>query len=190
MEFWLTLALIIGVILILPIIRFVFKRISLIRKLKNACRKANATLICTHPLWFLGGRKGKRCEIHIETETELISVKLFQMLRRSSSLHLTENGEYYCEHCIIALFGRYGGSSHITYKTKPKLMPEYDFSYKRPDTDKPIRKILLVNPICAVFHIHTKENARWQGIADIGDTVKGIELYALKALTEHLTEKY
>ena len=109
------------------------------------------------------------------------------MLRRSSSLHFTKNEEYYCEHCIITLFGKYGGSSSITYKTKPKILPYYDFSEKLPVSDKPQRKLLLINPVCSAFFIHGKEKDGKNAFADIGDTLGDTELYALKPLLRHLS---
>ena len=188
MEFWLIILAVVAFFAILPFVRLVFKRISMVIKLKKACKKCGAKLIPTRKLWFFGGRKCKSCDFHVETEKEIISVKLFQMLRRSSSLHFTKNEEYYCEHCVIMLFGRYGGSHSITVKTKPRLIPDYDFSYKLPQTDKPKRKLLLINPVCTSFFIHSKEKHHEQGRADIGDRLGDIELYALKPLIRYLCE--
>ena len=147
MEFWIIIGAVIGVLVIFPFVRLFLKRISLAIKIKTACKKCGSTLIPTHKLWFFGGRKGNICDFHIETEKEILSVKLFQMLRRSSSLHFTQNEEYYCEHCVIMLFSPRGGSYPITVKTKPRLLPSYDFSFGLPNTDKPKRKLLLINPV-------------------------------------------
>lgn len=187
MEFWIIIGAVVAFFVCIPFIRFFIKRISLVLKLKRTCKKCGARLIPTRRFWFLGGRNGKTCEFHIETDKEILSVKLFQMLRRSSSLHFTENEEYYCEHCIITLFGKYGGSSSITYKTKPKILPYYDFSVKLPASDKPQRKLLLINPVCSAFFIHGKEKDGKNAFADIGDTLGDTELYALKPLLRHLS---
>lgn len=188
MEFFIVSGAVIGFLVLFPFARWFFKRIILAIKLKNACKKCGAALIPTHTFWFFGGRKGRTCDFHVVTEKEVISVKLFQMLRHSSSLHFTESGEYFCEHCIIMLFGRFGGSHSITTKTKPKVLPYYDFSFKLPDSDKPQRKLLLINPVCSSFYIHSKKNHSGTGLADIGDKLGDVELYALKPLIRHLLE--
>jgi hypothetical protein len=187
-DFFIIIGSIAAFFVCLPFIRFIVKRISLAIILKHACKKCGAIIIPTHRLWFFGGRRGKACDLHIETEKEILSVKLFQMLRRSSSLHFNENGEYICEHCIIMLFGKFGGSCSITYKTKPKLLPYYDYSAKLPVSDKPQRKFLLINPVCSAFFIKSKEKDGKNAFADIGDTLGDTELYALKPLIRHLTE--
>ena len=186
MGFWLTCGAIIIFLASLPFIRLVIKRISLAHRIKKACRANKLRLIPTKKLWFLGTRRSRNCDFHIETKTELISVKLFQMLRRSSLLHINQNEEYYCEHCIIMLFGRYGGSSAITCKTKPKLLPDYDFSYRKPTSDKLHRKLLLINPVCASIQIHSKFKSGNGGNVDIGDRIGDTEIYALKPLISHL----
>lgn len=189
MEFWFAIGAIIAVIIAIPFVRFFIKRILLFFKLKNVCKKHGAVIIPAKKLWIFGLRRGKSCDLHIETEKEVLSVKLFQMLRRSSTLHLTDEGEFYCEHCIIMLFGRYGGSHAITYKTKPGKIPDYDFSSKLPKIEKPQRKLLLVNPICSSTYIHSKGRLNGKN-ADVGEKIGEAELYALKALINLISNEY
>ena len=54
-------------------IYFVIKRSRLLFKLK----KANAKVTGTHKFWFLGTRGGEKCDFYVETEKEILSVKLF-----------------------------------------------------------------------------------------------------------------
>ena len=189
MEFWFTVGAVIAVIIAIPFVRFFIKRILLFLKLKKVCKNNGAVIIPAKKLWIFGLRSGKRCDFHIETEKELLSVKLFQMLRRSSTLHLTDENKFYCEHCIITVFGRYGGSNAITYKTKPRRIPDYDFSSKLPKIEKPQRKLLLVNPICSSTFIHAK-GIRNGKTADVGEEIGKAELYALKALINLISNEY
>lgn len=186
MEFWYVIFAVIAFFAIYPFARYLFKRISLAVRLKRACKKCGARLIPAHRLWLLGGRRGKNCDFHIDTENEIISVKLFQMLRRSSSLHLNSSCEYQCEHLVIALFGKFGGSSSVTVKTKPRHLPYYDFSRKLPETDKPQKKLLLVHPACSSFFIQSKETGNGEHEAYVGYSIGDCELYALQALLKYL----
>ena len=72
-----------------PYIRCFLKRLSLLSKIKNACREKGYRLQGTHPFWFLGGKSGKRCDCTIETAEEVIAIKLFGMPRRRRVLVFT-----------------------------------------------------------------------------------------------------
>ena len=189
MEFLYVLLAIVAFFAIYPFARYLCKRISLAVRLKRACKKRGARLIHAHPLWLLGGRRGKSCDLHIETDSEIISVKLFQMLRRSSSLHLNSSGQYQCEHLVLALFGRIGGSSSLTVKTKPRHLPYYDFGKGLPDTDKPQKRLLLVHPVCSSFFIQSKEPGKGENEAYIGYEIGDCELYSLSPLIRYLDKE-
>lgn len=189
MDFLIIIGAVVAFFAIYPFARYLFKRISLAVRLKRACKKRGARLIYTHPLWLLGGRRGKGCDLHIETDSEIISVKLFQMLRRSSSLHLNSSGQYQCEHLVLALFGRIGGSSSLTFKTKPRHLPYYDFSKGLSKTDKPQKRLLLIHPVCSSFFIQSKETGKGENEAYIGYEIGNCELYSLSPLIRYLDKE-
>ena len=127
-----------------PYIRCFLKRLSLLSKIKNACREKGYRLQGTHPFWFLGGKSGKRCDCTIETAEEVIAIKLFGMPRRRRVLVFTEKREYFTRILVGMLL-----LIRESFDSKAKQLPEYDFTcadYKASD-DKKFRKILLVNPV-------------------------------------------
>ena len=73
-------------------IYFVIKRSRLLFKLK----KANAKVTGTHKFWFLGTRGGEKCDFYVETEKEILSVKLFNCDdHRFSKLVLTDDRHFF-----------------------------------------------------------------------------------------------
>ena len=131
MEFWYALIGIVAVIALFPYIRCFFKRLKCAYKIKRLCRSKNYKIHVTHPLWFLGSKHAKKCDLYIETANEVFAVKLFGMPRRLSILILKENGEYFIR-SFIALIS-YGGGIRFPINGKPKPMPAYNFRYKYRD---------------------------------------------------------
>jgi hypothetical protein len=166
--------------------RLFFKRLSLRRRLLKVCKRKGFTLTPTHKRWWLGGKKGKNCDLHIETGKEIISVKLFETLRRSTLLYFCPESEFYAVICIMNLVAPRGGSVPITHTTRQKKLPDYDYGYMLPDSGKKQKKILLINPVCGEYHNFTKKEHTGNNVADIGDLIWGSELNSLSPLIRYL----
>ena len=180
MKFWYALIGIIALIVFFPYIRCFFKRLKCAGKIKGLCRSKSYKIHATHPLWFLGNKCGKKCDLYIETANEVFAVKLFGMPRRLSVLILKENGEYFIR-SFIALIS-YGGGIRFPINGKPKPMPAYNFRYKYRDEweIKTPRRVLLVNPVSMEF----KRQPHHGGEVTVGagEIVNGMEIDSLPRL--------
>lgn len=182
-----------------PYIRCFFKRLSLLSKIKNACREKGYRLQGMHPFWFLGGKNGKRCDCTIETAEEVLAIKLFGMPRRKRVLVFTEKREYFTRILVGMLL-----LIRESFDSKAKPFPEYDFTCvnKEASDDKKLRKLLLVNPVpmemlmqaergkeskLSPFPMENmpKENAK-ETILSPGDEVYGMEIANLSWLLRQL----
>lgn len=175
---------IIALIVLFPYIRCFFKRLKCARKIKKLCRQKGYRISKTHKLWFLGNKYAKKCDLHVETENEVLSIKLFGMPRRLSILILKENGEFFIR-SYIALISAY--SSFLSpINSKPKQLPVYDFKigYRNEWDSKTQRRILLINPIS----METRRQPHHGGeiVISSGDTVNGMEIYSLPRLLEDM----
>ena len=164
-----------------PYIRCFFKRLSLLSKIKNACREKGYRLQGTHSFWFLGGKNGKRCDCTIETAEEVLAIKLFGMPRRRRVLVFTEKREYFTRILVGMLL-----LIRESFDSKAKQLPEYDFTCVNKEAldDKKNRKILLVNPV-PMEMLMQKENAK-ETILSPGDEVYGMEVANLSWLLKEL----
>ena len=180
MDFWYVLIGIVALIALFPYMRCFFKRLNCMGKIKKVCRSKNYKIQATHPLWFLGSKHTKKCDLYIETANEVFAVKLFGMPRRLSILILKENGEYFIR-SFIALVS-YGGGIRIPINGKPKPMPAYNFRYKYRDEweIKTPRRVLLVNPVSMEF----KRQPHHGGEVTVGagEIVNGMEIDSLPRL--------
>ncbi len=161
-------------------IRCFFKRLVCMGKIKKVCRNKGYKIYPTHPIWFLGNKHSKKCDLYIETSNEVFSIKLFGMPKRLSILVLKENGEYFIR-SFIALIS-YGGGIRFPINGKPKSMPAYDFRYKYKNEweIKTPRNILLVNPVSMEFRRQPQHGS--EVIVGAGDIVNGMELDSLPRL--------
>ena len=164
-----------------PYIRCFFKRLSLLSKIKNSCREKGYCLQGTHPFWFLGGKRGKRCDCTIETAEEVLAIKLFGMSRRKRVLVFTEKKEYFTRFLVGVLL-----LIRESFDSKEKQLPEYDFVQvgKAVSSDKKLRQILLVNPV-PMEMLMQAENAK-ETILSPGDEVYGMEIANLSWLLRQL----
>ena len=180
MEFWYALIGIAAVIALFPYIRCFFKRLKCANKIKRLCRNKNYKIHATHPLWFLGSKHAKKCDLYIETANEVFAIKLFGMSRRLSILILKDNGEYFIR-SFIALIS-YGGGVRFPINGKPKHLPLYDFRYKYKDEweIKTPRHVLLVNPVSMEFRRQPQHGS--EVIVGAGDIVNGMEIDSLPRL--------
>ena len=181
MEFWYALIGIVAIIVFFPYIRCFFKRLKCANKIKRLCRNKNYKIHATHPLWFLGSKHAKKCDLYIETANEILAIKLFGMPKRFSILVLKEDGEYFIR-SFIALISSIGQGIRFPIDSKPKPMPAYDFRYKYKDEweIKTPRHILLVNPVSMEFRRQCHHGT--EVIIGAGDIVNGMEIYSLSRL--------
>jgi hypothetical protein len=180
MEFLYALIGIVAIIILFPYIRCFVKRLSCAGKIKKLCREKGYEMHAAHPLWFLGGKRGSKCDLYVETANEVFALKLFGMPRRRSVLIFKENGEYFIRRFIG--FSSYGSAIRYPIDGRPRRLPQYDFRYKYRDEweIKPPRHILLVNPISMEIRRQQKNGA--EVIVGAGDTVNGMEIESLSRL--------
>ena len=95
MDFWYVLIGAVAFVAFFPYIRCFFKRLKCAGKIKRLCQSKGYKIHATHPLWFLGSKHAKECDLYIETANEVFAIKLFGMPRRLSILVLKENREYF-----------------------------------------------------------------------------------------------
>ena len=177
MEFLYALIGIVAIIVLFPYIRCFVKRLSCAGKIKKLCREKGYKMHAAHPLWFLGGKYGAKCDLYVETANELFAVKLFGMPRRRSVLIFKENGEYFIRRFIG--FSSYGSAIRYPIDGRSRRLPQYDFRYKYRDEweIKTPRHILLVNPVSMEIRRQPKNGA--EVIVGAGDTVNGMEIESL-----------
>lgn len=184
MEFWCVLTGSVFLIVLFPYLRCFFKRLICSKKIKKECQRNGFRLYATHPLWFLGNRRGKICDLYIEAASEVFSIKLFGMPRRSISLVLKENGDYFIRSFIIFIY--YGKGLRYQIDHKPKPLPTYDFQYQYKEEwkNKTLRKILLLHPV-SMEVCHQPQHGG-EKILCAGDQVGGMEIASLPHLLNAL----
>lgn len=187
MKFRLCVLGIVVVIFCIPYIRCFFKRLSLLFKIKNVCREKGYRLDGTHFFWFLGSKEGEKCDCMIETAEELFAVKLFGMPRRKRILVFTEKKEFIIRIMILIVELRIFFWIREVFDSKPKPLPEYDFSYKQKKIpgDKKLRKVLLINPV-PMEMLFQADNSK-ESILNPGDELYDMEVANLSWLLKELT---
>ncbi len=183
MEFWYILTGIVGFILLLPYVRFIFKRLICAAKIKMICRKKGYQIHPTHLFWFLRSNLNRKCDLYIESENYLFSIKLFGVRRKVSILYVKENGEYFIRN-IFGLLG-FGGILSLPFDSRPRRMPAYDFRYGYRDEweIKTPKAILLINPVPIEIR---KQSRNSEEIVSSGDILYGMEIYSLSRMLEVL----
>ena len=185
---WWTYALIaLAILLIMPYIRFLFKRVFLYSKLKSFCKREQLVFHKTSMLWWLGIKKHGACNFYIEAQDCIYSVKLFPILKRKSCLHFLEEQKFYTEKFLI-LFGLYGSTARFSFKSPIRTMGEIDFKYKfkKEWKEKMLIPILLFNPTCASVKLKIKNNE--QVIGD-GDMVYNFYIFGLNGLMKKISNE-
>lgn len=180
MEFLYALIGIVAIMGLFPYIRCFVKRLSCAGKIKKLCREKGYEMHAAHTFWFLGGKRGAKCDLYVETANEVFALKLFGMPRRRSVLIFKENGEYFIRRFIG--FSSYGSAIRYPIDGRSRRLPQYDFRYKYRDEweIKTPRHILLVNPISMEIRRQPKNGA--EVIVGAGDTVNGMEIESLSRL--------
>jgi len=137
------------IIFLLPLIRLLVKRIILASRLKRVCRSKGYSLIGTKPLWFLSPNNAKNCDFYIVKEHEVLSVKLFGLKRRDSTLVFMPDNKYFLRKYIKGLPP--GVVYTLPIQTRIKSLPVFYFRYRYRlewELMKP-KNVLLINPVSA-----------------------------------------
>ena len=184
MDFWYALIGVVAFVAFFPYIRCFFKRLICLKKIKKECQRNGFHLHATHLLWFLGRKRSKKCDLYIETASEVFAVKLFGTPRRSISLVLKENGDYFIRSFIIFIY--YGTGLRYQIDHKPKPVPVYDFQcqYKERWKSKTLRQILLLHPV-SMEVCHQPQHGG-EKILCAGDRVGNMEIASLPYLLNAL----
>lgn len=163
-------------------IYFVIKRSRLLFKLK----KANAKVTGTHKFWFLGTRGGEKCDFYVETEKEILSVKLFNCDdHRFSKLVLTDDRHFFFRKRAVFV-SMSPGASDVYDDGRRMSRPDYDFNY-RPRVewkDKAMKNVLLVNPTCR--EIIRKTERGDEIILGAGDVINNMTVMSLSSLIKYI----
>lgn len=164
------------IVLVIPSIRFVFKRMNCARKLKKLCLKLGYPLHRMHSFCFFGSRRAKRCDFVIETPSQVFAVKLFGVLHTSRVLVFRETGEYFFRRyssILLFIFDVFDGAF--------RRMPEYDFSRGEAIANgKPRRDILLLSPI--PMEVRIQPHSGQESVTGPGDVLFDMELASLSHL--------
>lgn len=147
MTFWGQVTTFVLIVVSVPFVRAIVKRLIFYYKITKVCERKGFLIHPTHLLWLFGINFMKRCDFHIETPDEIISVKLFGALRRFRVLILNEEKRYFYRYFIV-FFSPFGPIFY-PIETRKKYLPNYNFKYKvRPEwLDKKTTEVLLVNPV-------------------------------------------
>lgn len=184
MDFWIALFGGLLSVAIVPYIRCLIKRVILAMCLKKKCHKMGFALWPTHRLWWLGGRQNSSCDFFVETNSHILSIKIFGVPDRRMILVFTDDGRY--------LFRRIWAIQHKPYPidSRQYYLPTYDFYHKyNPawDIKTPVN-ILLVNPVS--HEIRRRRDNGKESIVGAGESVYGMVIYPLSRLLGYLEEDY
>ena len=187
MEFWITLLGIVAFIFLFPYARCFFKRIACAVKIKRLCKRKGYKLYPTHAMWFFGGKRGQKCDCHIEAPSEVYSITLFGVKNRSNMLIFQGENKYFIRSFIVLIH-----YAHVMFgpiESKLKSLPTYDFDHKFSDEWKGKRQryILLLNPV--PISIRQRSDLGNECNVNDGDIVNGMELHSLPNLLKNLNNE-
>ena len=189
MKILLAVAILIWVIVLYPHFRIICKRLLLKNKIKSLCRRRGYTFLPTHSFPFLGQKNGKRYDFSIETETEVLCVKLFAAKHKHSVLKFHDQNRMYSFTSGLWLFGRWGTVLHMPFNEKLRPLPDTDFFdiYIPTASTKQQTKILLIHPKC--FEIHGCASDGTGRVLAVGDSLRGMRLESGKTFLEYLSKQ-
>ena len=184
MYFFLILIIFIAIVILIPYIRFLFKRLSMSKKIKSVCTKLHYKFYKPSFFWMFGGRRKSKCDFYVETPTEVYAVKLFGVKKKNAELVFKQNGEYFERHYLALI--SYGGGVRFPMEKKPKKLPDYDFrhQYRMEWEIKSPHNILLINPVCREIHRQVQHGV--ENLLGAGDVVNGMEIYPLSGFLGEL----
>ena len=109
---------------------FFIKRCKLYFRLKRECKSIGATLIGTHPLWFLGTRFGSSNDFYIEIQEKVFSVKLFSMNSRRKMLYFNDKGSFFFRKYTVFM-GGFGATATFTLELSSEVQRFFEKDFLR-----------------------------------------------------------
>lgn len=179
MEFYIFLLVMGALIIFSQNIRFFFKRIILIAKLNTLCRKNNAKLHFVNPFSLFSGIKVKHCDLYIETQYEILSIKLFGLGYKPYYVTFMPERKYTVTRFVIIPGARGIYKQPITGKKNEFPNYKFDYKFKSEWKFKTFRKILLINPISMDYMV-ARDNSH--GYLCNGDIIYGMEAFSYTGL--------
>ena len=152
MEFWIFVACAVLLIIVVPYIRLVIKRISLAMRVKRACRENHFTFKPAHLFWMLGRNNSGHCDFYcISNERgRMYSVKLFAVMHHMTDLTFFDDRKYRTKR-YIPLGGRGRGfDDNIVWEKESRIkqLKEIDWYYSaEEDFSHRCIPVLLVHPV-------------------------------------------
>ena len=188
MKFLFVLCFLCILIFLFPHLRIFIKRIILGIRIKKLCRRRGYTFLPAHSFPFLGQNNGKRYDFSIETETEVLCVKLFAAKHKHAVLKFHDRNRLYSFQNSLWLFGRWGTALCMPLDTKLRSLPDTDFFdvYTPTAAHKRQISILLIHPRCHEIHGSSEDGSK--RILAVGDTVYRMRLESGKTFLEYLSE--
>ena len=181
MKFVLFLIAITSFVLILFYLRFLIKRILFFFRLRRTCKKNGYRILPCKKMWLLGSRKDTRCDFHIVSDKEVLSIKFFDAPIKMCNLHFHESGLYLFEY-IIPLY-----RFCPPFEGNLKKFQNYDFTscLDNEFQHKKQTKILLCHPSPNEVRANLRSG---QLVLSPGDEIPhtGIVLFSAKALLTYL----
>lgn len=165
---------------VLPGLRFLCKRLHCAVRLTSLCRRHGFTLQGTHPMWFLGSRRFRRCDCVIETPQTVFAIKLFGVLHSARVLIFRETGEYFFRRyasILMFIFDAFDGTF--------RRLPEYDFTAGEEVARGRVRRdMLLLSPI--PMEVRFQPHSGQESVTGPGDDLFGMELASMSHLVRLL----
>lgn len=180
MKLYIISAIIIAFIFAFPYLKAGIRRIRLYIKLMVLCARNNARLYLVNPLSIFAFNHGKCSDMYIETQYEILSIKLFGITGHLA--HLVFHGDRkYTVKKSLPLFGRWGTTLNLSFQSKETLLPVYKFDrkFKKEWDFKTLRKILLLNPTPLEIESTMMGNDKFLGN---GSYVYDMELFSYNGL--------
>ena len=182
--FWLWFSLGAAVIVLLPYLRMLCKRVILYFKVMDTAENVGGRVVPAHAFWLFGRRTGKTCDFYIETPEKIYAVKLFTVLFKTTTIFFTDQGSYTLVY-NVAMFGRWNVFSQ-PIPAKTRQLPDYDFTSGLPsDTvQKEFYPALLIHPSC--FEIYRQIEVRSTELLYAGDMIRGLHVQSLSGLLKEI----
>lgn len=157
MKFWITIGGIALVLVMLPYLRFIGKRISFAARVKKACRQHNYTFKAAHPLWIFALNNSGHADFYCESnfDERVYAVKIFGAVHRMTTFYFIDGKKYQWKREIPLVgkgvgFGNanmLGGIIHTSYSRIKKWNRVDYYHNRKEDWSKRIIPILLGNPV-------------------------------------------
>lgn len=180
--FWIAVGAVAAALALIPVWRFLVKRLILAHKVKKLCRRKGFKLHKNGMFWLFGGKHGAACDFYIETRESVYSVKMFDM-RRNTELVFHDDGSYHVRRLTAMLV--MGGYVDLSADGEKKKFPRIDYRYHyRMDWEiKTPRPILLVHPVCREMRYIDGGKSR---ALTVGQSFGGAKVYSLSRFLSDL----